>query len=110
MCSTGVCDAVVISLALMGNDYGSFLQEARRVLKPKGWLWVAEVRSRFADSSGKENFVPFLECMRKLGFQCKSQSKDNKMFVVWVFRKSGDAALETEVDWPVLKACVYKRR
>lgn len=31
------------SLALMGTDYGSFLVEASRVLKPGGWLWVAEV-------------------------------------------------------------------
>jgi ribosomal RNA-processing protein 8 len=28
----------------MGTDYGSFLVEAARVLKPSGWLWVAEVR------------------------------------------------------------------
>lgn len=40
------CDAAIFSLALMGTDYGSFLVEARRVLKPRGWLWIAEVRSR----------------------------------------------------------------
>jgi ubiquinone/menaquinone biosynthesis C-methylase UbiE len=27
----------------MGTDYGAFLLEAARVLKPGGWLWVAEV-------------------------------------------------------------------
>jgi hypothetical protein len=37
-------DAAVFSLALMGTDYGGFLVEAARVLRPKGWLWLAEVR------------------------------------------------------------------
>ena len=37
-------DVAVFSLALMGTDYGSFIEEAARVLKPKGWLWIAEVR------------------------------------------------------------------
>ena len=36
-------DAAVFSLALMGVDYGAFLVEAARVLKFKGWLWIAEV-------------------------------------------------------------------
>lgn len=38
-------DVAVFCLALMGTDYGAFLAEAHRVLKAKGWLWVAEVRS-----------------------------------------------------------------
>ncbi|GFR47186.1 hypothetical protein Agub_g8778, partial [Astrephomene gubernaculifera] len=46
--AAGSVDAAVFSLALMGTDYGSYLEEAVRVLKPKGWLWIAEVRSRFA--------------------------------------------------------------
>jgi ubiquinone/menaquinone biosynthesis C-methylase UbiE len=37
------CDAAVFSLALMGTDYGAFLQEAARVLKDGGRLWIAEV-------------------------------------------------------------------
>lgn len=43
---TSSVDAAIFSLALMGTDYGSFLTEAHRVLKPRGWLWIAEVRSR----------------------------------------------------------------
>jgi hypothetical protein len=38
------CVYDLCSLALMGTDYGAFLVEASRVLKPGGWLWVAEVR------------------------------------------------------------------
>ena len=40
-------DLAIFSLALMGTDYPDFLQEAARVLRAGGWLWVAEVRSRF---------------------------------------------------------------
>jgi hypothetical protein len=39
----GSVDAAVFCLALMGTDYGGFLAEAHRVLKARGWLWVAEV-------------------------------------------------------------------
>lgn len=39
-------DAAVFCLSLMGTDYGSFVAEAARVLRPGGWLWVAEVQSR----------------------------------------------------------------
>ena len=31
----------------MGTDYGSFVEEAARCLRPGGWLWVAEVQSRW---------------------------------------------------------------
>lgn len=37
-------DIAVFCLALMGTDYPSFLQEAARVLKPHGTIWIAEVR------------------------------------------------------------------
>lgn len=36
-------DVAVFCLALMGRDYGTFLEEACRVLRPGGHLWVAEV-------------------------------------------------------------------
>jgi len=39
-------DVAVFSLALMGTDYGLFLLEATRVLRHKGWLWIAEVSTR----------------------------------------------------------------
>jgi hypothetical protein len=44
-CCCGCTLCVLCSLALMGTDYGSFLVEASRVLRPGGWLWVAEVRA-----------------------------------------------------------------
>ncbi|EFJ43855.1 hypothetical protein VOLCADRAFT_76524 [Volvox carteri f. nagariensis] len=130
-------DAAIFSLALMGTDYGSFLEEAVRVLKPKGWLWIAEVRSRFsrgagnsdedggaraganAGGGGEEDFQPFLSCLKRLGLRLVSEDAGNRMFVVWVLRKcegskaggkqrSGGSS--REIPWPELKACVYKKR
>ncbi len=43
--TSGSVDVAVFSLALMGTDYGAFLVEAARVLRHKGWLWIAEVRT-----------------------------------------------------------------
>ncbi|KAK9820076.1 hypothetical protein WJX72_005839 [[Myrmecia] bisecta] len=44
---SGSIDVAIFCLALMGTDYPAFLVEAHRVLRPGGWLWIAEVRSRF---------------------------------------------------------------
>jgi hypothetical protein len=40
---TASVDIAIFCLALMGTDYPSFLQEAARVLKPQGTIWIAEV-------------------------------------------------------------------
>ena len=112
VCAAGSCDAVVVSLALMGSDYSAFLREAARVLHLRGYLWIAEVRSRFVPTGGSvEDFAPFLSGLERLGFKLLKQDVRNKMFVVWVLQKvcaeAGDTAA---VEWPVLKPCIYKRR
>ncbi|WIA22070.1 hypothetical protein OEZ85_004414 [Tetradesmus obliquus] len=110
--SSGSVDAAVFSLALMGLDYGAFLVEAARVLKQNGWLWIAEVRSRFGGSSG-EDFKPFLRCLQQLGFKLVQQDASNRMFVVFVLKKqqaAAGAAAAAGLKWPLLKACVYKKR
>lgn len=43
----GSVDIAVFCLALMGTNWIDFVEEAWRVLKWKGELWVAEIRSRF---------------------------------------------------------------
>lgn len=111
MCA-GSCEAAVFSLALMGTDYGKFLEEAYRVVKPGGYLWIAEVKSRFVpDGADKEAFSPFLERLQELGFKVLKQNAGNKMFVVWVCKKMRDTVEgKKTVKWPVLKPCIYKRR
>lgn len=41
---TASVDIAIFCLALMGTDYPTFLEEAHRVLKQHGLLWIAEVR------------------------------------------------------------------
>lgn len=112
-------DAAVFCLALMGTDYGAFLREAHRVLKPKGRLWIAEVRSRFGsaklshDTAGgdsRENYGPFTHALQELGFKVTRTDSSNRMFVVVEARKVGVPTHPERIKWPKLKPCVYKRR
>ncbi len=108
-------DAAIFCLALMGTDYGSFLTEACRVLRKGGLLWIAEVRSRFADSTssaesgGKDVFASFVAALKKLGLHVTRQDSSNKMFVVFTAKKVDDKK-NGAVQWPELKPCMYKRR
>lgn len=119
------------------NNSIEYLQEAARVMRKGGWLWIAEVRSRFAGTvdatSGGGNKLPaadsvvgedgekpkmakaewvnlaFQESMKQLGFKLASRDVANKMFVIMQFRK-GNKEATTDISWPELKACVYKKR
>ncbi|KAK7754035.1 25S rRNA (adenine645-N1)-methyltransferase [Diatrype stigma] len=53
----GSVDIAVFCLALMGTNWLDFVEEAYRVLRWKGELWVAEIKSRFAakSASSKKN-------------------------------------------------------
>eukprot|EP01024_Parvocaulis_polyphysoides_P074156 TRINITY_DN9566_c0_g2_i1.p1 TRINITY_DN9566_c0_g2~~TRINITY_DN9566_c0_g2_i1.p1 ORF type:complete len:433 (+),score=63.42 TRINITY_DN9566_c0_g2_i1:205-1503(+) len=102
------CDVAIFCLALMGINYGDFLQEAKRVLKCRGWLWIAEVRSRF-DKDKK--LKPFVEGIESLGFQLMQKDLTSTHFVVFVFKKKAKLQGKAKkVQWPELKACQYKRR
>jgi len=110
---TASCDAAVFSLSLMGTDYPAFLQEAHRLLKRDGWLWIAEVRSRFSAEGQGEDFKPFVAALGKLGFKLMEQDASNRMFVTMVLRKKGDGGGgdgSLAIKWPPLRACVYKKR
>lgn len=111
------------------------------MLKPGGWLWICEVRSRFTgqsagDSSSTQNGsaaaeghigsgdgsgsgtrggewvkLAFTRALQKLGFKVASSRVLNKMFVVFELRKGkAPAAAEGDVQWPDLKASVYKKQ
>ncbi|KAK3292310.1 methyltransferase-domain-containing protein [Chaetomium fimeti] len=45
----GSVDVAIFCLALMGTNWLSFVEEAYRVLRWRGELWVAEIKSRFAN-------------------------------------------------------------
>ena len=79
-------DVAIFCLALMGLDYPSFLIEATRVLKQGGYLWIAEVRSRFAEKQ-QEDSGRFVGAVESLGYQLLSENASNKMFAVFEFKR-----------------------
>jgi ribosomal RNA-processing protein 8 len=48
----GSVDVAIFCLALMGTNWVDFVEEAFRVLRWKGELWVAEIKSRFGRVGG----------------------------------------------------------
>ncbi|KAK4181890.1 putative ribosomal RNA-processing protein 8 [Triangularia setosa] len=48
-------DVVMFCLALMGTNWTDFIEEAYRILRWKGELWVAEIKSRFASPSSSSS-------------------------------------------------------
>eukprot|EP00656_Telonema_subtile_P031113 TRINITY_DN34099_c0_g1_i2.p1 TRINITY_DN34099_c0_g1~~TRINITY_DN34099_c0_g1_i2.p1 ORF type:complete len:203 (-),score=52.59 TRINITY_DN34099_c0_g1_i2:38-646(-) len=99
-----VVDMAVFSLSLMGTNYVDFLKEASRVLKIRGELRIAEVKSRIDDL---DRFVALLS---DLGFYLQSKDEQNKMFVMLVLVKQRHVDRKAKVKAPALKACQYKKR
>ncbi|KAK1411870.1 hypothetical protein QVD17_32685 [Tagetes erecta] len=104
-------DVAVFCLSLMGTNFPSFLQEAHRVLKPSGWLLIAEVKSRFNPNNGGADPDKFSQAVCDLGFTSVSKDFSNKMFILLYFRKKPkNKSSNKEIKWPELKPCLYKRR
>ncbi len=75
------------------------------------------MRSRFSNLKDEEDLRPFLACLKQLGFEQVKVDTGNKMFVIMVLRKrcgasggGGEGEGRKALEWPPLKACVYKRR
>ncbi|KAK4754874.1 hypothetical protein SAY87_008631 [Trapa incisa] len=104
-------DVAVFSLSLMGINYPSYLTEAHRVLKPGGWLLIAEVKSRLDPKTGGADPDRFIKAVLELGFKSEAKDYSNKMFVLLYFKKKDKSSSKMrEIQWPELKPCLYKRR
>ncbi|KAJ4756339.1 S-adenosyl-L-methionine-dependent methyltransferases superfamily protein [Rhynchospora pubera] len=103
-------DVAVFCLSLMGTNYPSYITEANRVLKPGGWLLIAEVKSRFDPNNGGADPEKFSEAVKNLGFSLVSKDMNNKMFILFYFRKKERSVSDRNISWPELKPCIYKRR
>ncbi|TXG54728.1 hypothetical protein EZV62_019984 [Acer yangbiense] len=104
-------DVAIFCLSLMGTDFPSYLQEAHRVLKPSGWLLIAEVKSRFDPNTGGADPNKFSKAVCDLGFASESNDFSNKMFILLYFKKKEKQnSKHKEIEWPELKPCLYKRR
>jgi ribosomal RNA-processing protein 8 len=53
--SEGSVDVAIFCLALMGTNWLDFIDEAYRILRWKGELWVSEIKSRFGRVDGKKS-------------------------------------------------------
>ncbi|KAI3452484.1 hypothetical protein Pfo_030236 [Paulownia fortunei] len=102
-------DVAVFCLSLMGTNFPSYLLEANRVLKPHGWLLIAEVKSRFDPSTGGADSDKFVKAISELGFTSVSKDFSNKMFILFYFKKK-EKQKPKDIKWPELKPCLYKRR
>ena len=117
-------DVAVFSLSLMGTDYYKFIEEASRVLKVKGNLWIAEVKSRFDGRNGAASIPSFVASLKTAGFDVdpkKVDEKDKMFFVLEAVKAKNHASSSSaggekknnksgKVEWPKLKACEYKKR
>ncbi|KAJ0053394.1 hypothetical protein Pint_02825 [Pistacia integerrima] len=104
-------DVAVFCLSLMGTNFPSYLQEAHRVLKPNGWLLIAEVKSRFDPNTGGADPKEFSNAVCDLGFASELKDLSNKMFILLHFKKKEKQNSKSkEIEWPELKPCLYKRR
>ncbi|CCD22510.1 25S rRNA (adenine645-N1)-methyltransferase NDAI_0A03530 [Naumovozyma dairenensis CBS 421] len=128
------CTIVIFCLSLMGTNFLDFIKEAYRILAPRGELWIAEIKSRFADGKGDE----FVTALKLMGFFHKNTDDENKMFTRFEFFKPAQDIIEerkaklerrqkfievetekeelekkrqktAEGKW-LLKPCIYKRR
>ncbi|XP_023739286.1 ribosomal RNA-processing protein 8 [Lactuca sativa] len=107
---TSSVDVAVFCLSLMGTNFPNYLQEAHRVLKPSGWLLIAEVKSRFDPNNGGADPDTFCEAVCELGFTSVSKDFSNKMFILLYFKKKPKNKVSKGINWPELKPCLYKRR
>lgn len=103
-------DVGLYCLSLMGVDYPDFLQEAFRVIREGGELWIAEVASRITPA--------FAQLVAQLGFKL-IRKLEFSHFVCFTFqrlqaaaggRRGGRKAPPGGGLGAALRPCLYKRR
>ena len=63
------------------------------------------------EGAKQEDYVPFLQAMRALGFVKKAVDCSNSHFVTFELqRQAKPAGSAARVNWPRLGTCSYKRR
>jgi ribosomal RNA-processing protein 8 len=82
-------DVAIFCLALMGTNWIDFIEEAFRILRWKGELWIAEIKSRFERVRGRARRVDHSIGNRKRSDYMKAQKLGTD---------TNDAVLLVEVD------------
>lgn len=89
-------DVAIFCLALMGTNWISFIEEAHRILRWKGELWVAEIKSRFGrvSKAGKQPVEHSIGGKRRQAAISKvKEAKQREQE-----EENEQSALQTEVD------------
>jgi ribosomal RNA-processing protein 8 len=68
-------DVAVFCLALMGTNWPAFVDEAWRVLAPRGEVWIAEIKSRFGRTKPGTKKIGTLKEGGKPGPKGKNEQK-----------------------------------
>lgn len=97
-------DIAVFCLSLMGTNFKDYIREARRVLRTKGRLVIAEVTSRIADNA------VFVSAVEELGFKSVHMDTSNTHFVQFVFKRTKPQENKGKFESLTLKHCSYKKR
>ncbi|TAQ90277.1 hypothetical protein B7494_g1399 [Chlorociboria aeruginascens] len=82
-------DIAILCLALMGTNWIDFIEEAFRILRWKGELWISEIKSRFGRVNAKNKRVEHSVGNRK---------KPDKKMAKKMEEEADDADLMVEVD------------
>ncbi|PQE23206.1 hypothetical protein CJF31_00006943 [Rutstroemia sp. NJR-2017a BVV2] len=91
----GSVDIAIFCLALMGTNWIDFIEEAFRILRWKGELWVAEIKSRFGRVGGAGKRV----VEHSVGHRKKNQPNPvNKKAAKAAEEKADEADLMVHVD------------
>lgn len=85
-------DVAIFCLALMGTNWVNFIEEAFRILRWKGELWIAEIKSRFG-RVGKPKVVS-----HSVGNQRKNKQPVDKKAAKRHEEEADDAVAAVEVD------------
>jgi ribosomal RNA-processing protein 8 len=93
----GSVDVAIFCLALMGTNWLDFIDEAYRILRWRGELWVSEIKSRFGRVDKKKNAVP-INSIGSLRKPAKSKKKQDKPEDDGIADSADEAELAQHVD------------
>lgn len=85
----GSIDIAIFCLALMGTNWVDFIEEAFRILRWKGELWIAEIKSRFGRVPGQA---------RRMRHSVGNRKKSGGLNAKKVETEADDADLVLDVD------------
>ena len=96
-------DVAIFNLSLMGTDWPSFIEEAKRCLRQSGVLYISEVTSRMKDPDG------FARSLEAAGFKVVGhKASKGGFFHTFISRKEKQSGLP--MNPALLGKCHYKKR